>query len=238
MKIINAIWEKRNLGVNTIEVTFEQDDSAEEVDAFLKEIKTEYIVLKLPTYLTSLLPIVQNRGYSYIEDMVYFVSYLPTLHMNPIQKRLYDSVTVENMTSKDMDVLYDEIQKGLFDSDRIYLDPYFNHKTAMERYINWIKDEYEKKTEFLKYVYKGNDIGFFALRELDNGHYTSFIGGIYKEYRKGGIGAVVKAPAEVKKRNGKKLSTSVSTNNIAQVKSLVMNGYILENITHTFIKHF
>ena len=56
--------------------------------------------------------------------------------------------------------------------------------------------------------------------------------------KKSGIGSIVKVPEEVRKRNGKKVSTSVSTNNVAQIKSLVRNGYIPESISHTFIKHF
>ena len=238
MNIVEAIWEKRNLGINTVEVTFDQNDSQEDVNQFLKGLKSDYIVLKIPTNQTDLLTVVQSHGYRYIEDMVFFANYLSEIQMNSVQKRLHDSVRVEKMTAKDMDVLYEEISKGIFDSDRIYLDNYFSHDLARKRYINWIKDEKEKGTEFLKYVYKENTIGFFALAEGENGHFTSFIGGIYREYRKGGLGSIVKVPEEVRKRNGKKVSTSVSTNNLTQIKSLVTNGYIPESISHTFIKHF
>lgn len=237
MKIVDAVWEKRNLGVNTVEVTFESGDSLKEIEDLLKELKEEYIVLKVPTYLTEIIPIVQDNGYRYIEDMIYFVNYLQDIVRNPIQQRMYDAVEIETMNVADMEVLYKEIRSGIFDSDRIYLDSYFSHQIAKERYINWIKDEYEKGTEFLKYLYKENTIGFFAIKEVEAGHYTSFIGGIYKEYRKGGLGAVVKVPEAVRLRDGKRVSTSVSSNNIKQVKSLVMNGYIPESISHTFTKH-
>lgn len=238
MNIVNAIWEKRNLGVNTLEITFDQNDSIETVEESLKKIKAEYIVLKVPTYLTNLLPLIQDNGYHYIEDMIHFVNYLSNIHRNPIQQRLYDSITVEPMSAVDMHVLFTEIRNGFFSSDRIYLDPYFNREASINRYINWIEDEEKQGTEFLKHVYKNDTVGFFALKEIGNGHYTSFLGGIYKLYRKGGIGAIIKAPEEVRNRNGKKLSTSVSTNNPAQIKAMALNGYIPENITHTFIKHF
>jgi len=35
MKIVNAVWEKRNLGVDTVEITFEKKDSEKEVEDFL-----------------------------------------------------------------------------------------------------------------------------------------------------------------------------------------------------------
>lgn len=238
MKIIEAYWEKKNLGVETLEITFEQNDSMAEVTHLLSHVKAEYIVLKVPTELTKLLPLIQNNGYQYIEDMIYLVNHLPEIQMSPPEKRLCDSITTEKMTDSDMERLYAKIRKGLFNKDRIYLDPYFSHEVAKTRYINWIKDEKERGTEFLKHTYQDNTIGFFALRELQNGHYTSFIGAIYEEYRKLTMGTVAKVQDEVKRRNGKKLSTNVSSNNISEIKALTSKGYIAENITHTFIQHF
>lgn len=235
---VNATWEKRNLGVDTIETTFEENDEYQTVELYLCKLKTEYSVLRIPSYRTDLLPIVQKMGYTYIEDMIYAMNYLNEIPRTSSQERLYKAIEVDTMNEKDFEILYQEINKGIFDSDRIYTDPYFNHDIAKKRYINWILDELKTGTEFLKYIYKNDTIGFFALKELENGCYTSFLGGIYKEYRKGGIGSVIKVPEEVKKRGGKKVSSNVSSNNIMQVKSLIMNGYRPESITHTFIKHF
>lgn len=238
MKIVDAFWEKKNLGVDTLEVTFEHNDSIEDTEQLLKSIKAEYIVLKIPTDLTDLILVVQNNGYRYIEDMIHFVNYLPNIQMTPLERRLFDSIKTEKMTDTDMEFLYTEIKNGLFDSDRIYLDPFFNQEVAQTRYINWIKDEKMRGTEFLKNTYKQNTIGFFALKEIDCGHYASFIGGVYKEYRTLSMGTYAKLQDEVKKRGGKKISTSVSTNNITQIRALSTKGYIPEAITHTFIKHF
>ena len=38
MKIVNAVWEKRNLGVDTVEITFEKKDSEKEVEDFLDKL--------------------------------------------------------------------------------------------------------------------------------------------------------------------------------------------------------
>lgn len=237
MKIVDATWEKRNLGVETQEITIEQNDDSEYVNQVLCQVRAPYCVVKVPSYRPELLEVVQNNGFRYIEDMVYVVSYLQEINYSPIQKRMYDSVGIETMSRKDIDELCVEIGNGIFDSDRIFLDPYFSHEIARQRYINWVLDEYERGTEFIKYIYKENTIGFFGLREIEAGHYTSFLGGIYRKYRKGGIGSIVKVPEAVKLRGGKKVSTSVSTNNVMQLKSLMMNGYIPESILHTFIKH-
>ncbi len=237
MIVVNAVWEKRNLGVDTVEITLEQQDAIDDVRQKLSQIEGQYIVLKIPSYRPDLLQIAYDEKFQYIEDAVYVVSYLQETTRNRVMQRLYDAVTVETMDELDMEQLYQEIKNGIFDSDRIYLDPCFTHEAAKTRYINWVKDEYARGTEFLKYVYKNETIGFFALREIEAGHYTSFLGGIYGKYRVGGIGSIVKVPEEVRKRGGKKVSTSVSTNNVIQLKSLAMNGYIPESISHTFIKH-
>ena len=167
MLSVNAIWEKRNLGVNTIETTFEENDESQIVKLYLCELKTEYSVLRIPSYRTDLLPIVQAMGYTYVEDMIYAVNYLNEISRTPSQERLYKAIKVDTMDEKDFEILYQEINKGIFDSDRIYIDPYFSHEIAKKRYINWIMDELKTGTEFLKYIYKNDTIGFFALKVLE-----------------------------------------------------------------------
>lgn len=97
-------------------------------------------------------------------------------------------------------------------------------------------DEAKRGKELLKNIHKGKTIGFldFVSKGMES---SLFLGGIYLESRRGGIGSIVKVPQAVRERGGKKGRTSVSTNNPGQVRSLIMNGYIPESIIHTFIKH-
>ncbi len=237
MKIVNAEWEKRNLGVETLEINIDETDLLETVERILQEMSAEYVVVKLPSTRADLLEVVSNSGYRYVEDMVVLVSDLHEVNFSPLNQRFYDSVSVEEMNESDMEELEREIRNGLFATDRVSLDSYFSKEQAYNRYINWVRDEYKKGTYFYKYIYNDKVIGFFALSEKELGKYTSFLGGIYKEYRKGGIGTVVKVPEVVRKLGGKRLSVSVSTNNIGQIRNLICNGYVPEEIIHTFIKH-
>lgn len=237
MKIINADWELRNLGVTTVEIEIEDEDSIEIVEKELENISAKYVVVKLPSYKTDFLFIIQRLGYTYIEDMVHLVSYLNEVNFSPIQKRFNASIATQVMNTVDVENLKDQIRNGLFSTDRIYLDSYFTEEQAYNRYINWVTDEYNRGTQFIKYIYKENTVGFFALKDQGEGRYTSFLGGIYPEFRKGGIGTTVKVPQVVKEYGGKSVSTSVSSNNPAQIRNLIMNGFLPEGITHTFIKH-
>lgn len=237
MKIVNADWEYRNLGVTTIEIEIEEYDTRETILTTIQGIRAQYIVLKLPSHKADMIFDIQKSGYTYIEDMVQMVSYLKKVNYSSVQERFNTCVSTQVMTEEDLVTVKQEIKKGLFSTDRVYLDPYFSKKQAYNRYINWIEDEYLRKTQFIKYIYKGNTIGFFALREQEKGRYTSFLGGIFPAYRKGGIGTVVKVPQVVQAYGGKSVSTNVSSNNPAQIRNLILNGYIPESITHTFIKH-
>ena len=92
-------------------------------------------------------------------------------------------------------------------------------------------------SKLYNYVYKGERIGFFGLKEREKGIYDSLWGGIYGKYRKSGIGAVVKVPEFVKSLNGKKVYAYASSNNVKQVRNLITNGYTVEKIHHVFVKH-
>jgi hypothetical protein len=48
MKIVNAIWERRNLGVRCIEVTLEATDAVPDVKSTLAGLDTQYLVIKVP----------------------------------------------------------------------------------------------------------------------------------------------------------------------------------------------
>ena len=67
MKIVDATWEKRNLGVDVIEVSCAENDSAEELADTLKGINTPYSVVKIPSGCISLLFKAQQEGYRVIE---------------------------------------------------------------------------------------------------------------------------------------------------------------------------
>lgn len=239
MTIIDAYWEKRNLGKSVKEVCIDETDTIENIEEGLKKIDAEYVVLKIPTTRTDLLFKVDVLGLTYVEDMVDLVSTLNLPELNHLQKRIFEQTFVEEIKLENMTQLYIEIEKGIFETDRIAVDPVFSKKIANRRYVNWIKDELERGTRYYVYKYKNKEIGFFSLKEKKDGEYISFIGGMYKECRDGGLGALINHHVinVVRMLKGKKVHISVSTNNVAQMKSAINSGYVPENISHVYIKH-
>ena len=221
MKVIDAVWEKRNLNVDTVEVEIELDDSLEEITEVLETIerKYHYIVVKVPARRADIMHLLYGERYEYVEDMVFFIHNLKEVQRTRVMQRMYNAVSVKECSDQDIEEIYQEI------------------RIAKERYINWTKDEVMRGTKMYNYVYKDENIGFFALREVEKGVYISFLGGIFEKYRASGLGAVVKVPEIVAKLGGKKLYTEVSLNNPGQIKNLILNGYTLEKTRHVYVKH-
>lgn len=237
MIVKDAVWEKRNLGVTSIEMEVEQKDTEEDVRKVLESAVSQYNVLKVPSNRTDITHLVGEFGYQFVEDMMFLEHNLEPINRTPLQQRLYDAVKIEPMQEEDFDLLYEEIRNGSFSFDRISNDPYFTKEQAINRFINWLNDERERGAEFLKGVMKGEMTGFFTIREIEDKVYTSALGGTFMKWRRGGLGTNVQTPEEVKKRGGKKLVLGVSTNNMIQIRALIQNGFFPVRVNHVFIKH-
>lgn len=237
MIVKNAVWEKRNLGVDSVEMEVEPKDTYEEVEKVLSEVQSQYLALKIPTTRTDLTWLAAKYGYVYVEDMMFLEHNLQPIERTPLQQRLYDAVKVVPMEEEDFPILFEEIKKGSFAFDRISNDPFFTKEQSITRFLNWLNDEKERGAEFLKGMKKDEMIGFFTIREIEDGVYTSALGGTFMKWRRGGLGTNVQTPEEVKKRGGKKLVLGVSTNNMIQIRALIQNGFFPVRANHVYVKH-
>ena len=237
MRIVNAVWEKKNLGVNAYELSIETGDNIDEVKQQIENIDGDYIVIKVPSDLSEFNSIVQELGFLYIEDLIHVEHDLKEVERNRIIQRLYDETTYREMTDEDFEQLITEIKDGMFDSDRISNDPHFGKEKAANRYINWSKDLRNKGARFYAIRYRDDNTGFVVLDTKDQITYSSILGGGYQKYRKSGIGIIQKEQEITKALGGKRVVTTVSSNNVGQFKALIMNGYKPYAIEHVFVKH-
>ena len=63
MIVKDAVWEKRNLGVDSVEMEVEPKDTYEEVEKVLSEVQSQYLALKIPTTRTDLTWLAAKYGY-------------------------------------------------------------------------------------------------------------------------------------------------------------------------------
>ena len=238
MKIIDAIWEKRNLGVTTNEVIFESKDS---IESFLdnKDFieNKEYIVLKVPFNKNEITSCIQDQGYKYIESMItvrcnYCDFKLPEKY-NKLASRVYSCKMNEN----DLDKLYKEIDRGLFKTDRIYLDDYFSHKLAAQRYNFWIKDNVEKGISPYCVFYNDKQIGFFLDEKKEDNIYYGILGGVYNGFESLGLLIMMEEFVNRKNVGAKAFISHVSSNNLSIIKIYETFGFQMTELYYVFIKH-
>ena len=239
MKIIDATWEKRNLGVKTTEVVINDTDSISDVILELNKIDSEYIVVKCPTTNLNFYFDLSKMGFTFVETLINVTHNLKNIKLDPIQKRINDSVSYQEMNEEDIEQLNKELDNGLFYTDRVYLDPYFDKKQASNRYKLWIQDETRKGSQLYKLVYKNQSIGFFIFKDLGEGVAYPFLAGIYKDFQKYSFGSmfIYKPIEEAVKRNCKIISTYVSSNNFNAVNSHVNMGFSVKGMQYIFVKH-
>lgn len=239
MKIIDAIWEKRNLGVTCVEATVEPTDTADAIRERLATISAQYAVVKLPAGRADAMFAVSELGYVFIEALIHVTWKVVSLELPGILKRMDDSVGYARMDDADKERLWSELRNGLHDSDRVSLDPHFSKERAAERYVGWIQDELARGTDVYKMTLKDQAIGYFTMKHLGDGVYYPFLAGMYASHRSSGLGFLVphKPKCEVVARGGRSISTYISTNNEAAIRMHVTAGFNFGQVTYVYVKH-
>lgn len=240
MKIIDAYWEKRNLGVECKEISIEPNDTISVIDDIEKILSTtEYVVLKVPVNRFDICSLIPELGFALIEGSINFELQVKQAQLTSLQQRINNVVTYAEMEVVDLEILYKEIKGGLFGTDRILLDPNFTAEIAADRYVNWIVDELKCETQVYKIIYKEDTIGFFTLKETSKGIYYPFLAGMYKAYSASGLGfTTLRKPIdEAIKRGGNLISTYASTNNLPVVRAHTQQGFSIKQIHYVFVKH-
>lgn len=240
MKVVDAFWEKRNLGVECKEIVIETNDSVSVIDEINELVNTtEYVVLKVPINRFDICSLMPKLGFAFIEGSINFELPLKQALLMPLQQRLNTAVTYAEMQANDLNELYTEIKGGLFGTDRILLDPFFTPEMAAIRYVNWITDELNRDTQVYKILYKKDTIGFFTFKESAKGVYYPFLAGLYKSYASSGLGfTTLRKPIdEALKRGGNLISTFASTNNLPVVRAHTQQGFSIKQIHYVFVKH-
>ena len=239
MRIVDAVWEKRNLGVSTQEVTIDPEDENDLIIDGIRSLDADYQVVKIPTGKVETMWKLHDMGFKYIETAIHVTHDLKNILMSPLQKRVDGVVSYDKMNEEDITQLYDEFQKGLFNTDRIIMDPFFSRELAGRRYIGWIEDERKKGSELYKIVYKDKAVGFFSYKHVGDGIYYPFLASIYKDYQDRPFGMVYlyKPIYETIRRCGKMVSTYISTNNRNAVRLHVEAGFQFREVSNVLVKH-
>ena len=239
MKIIDAHWELRNLGVSTKEIEVEESDSIDELRDTVYNIDSEYTVVKISTARVDCYRILSECGFYFVESLIKVSHGLKDLSCSGLIMRMSDQLEFCEMCEDEILLMGDQIRGGMFQTDRVSLDPFFNSIQAANRYVMWMSDERERGSRLYNYKYKGQPIGFSCFKESKPMVFYPVLGGVYN-YGKSlpfGTAIIYKQLEIAKELGGKELYTFISSNNQAVVRTYSQLGYSFDEMRYVFVKH-
>ncbi len=242
MKVVNADWEKRNLGIDVTEIQCAEKDSPMELSAALNSVASSYSVLKVPSGFPGLLFEAQRNGYKVVEMSIELWGDMRNVSTPALYSRFVKYVSIQEAKGEMLDRIMNEILRGdIFISDRIATDPCFSLKIAGQRYYNWAKDVLDAGGFMALLYYKGHPVAFnLSVRKKENPEvFDGILGGLLSEANKTGLGFLtIYGGNEVcRMHDGKRYIARVSSNNMPILRLHLQYGYEVKNMTYVLVKH-
>ncbi len=241
MKIVDAVWEQKNLGKKTAEIVIGSvEDEFNISDLLAVEENFEYVVVKVNSQAACRLYPLQESGYKFIETQISLTKNLKRIEdNNKLDKISKDIKFTEVNTYEDFVSTLNELTLDMFYTDRIALDPEFGVTIANKRYRNWLTDEFNSsRSQIFSIERKDKKIGFAMARDSEES-VDILLGGIFSEYQNLGLGYnLIYQPIKYYEALGKKrLNTKVSSNNMNVIKLYMDLGYTINGIDYILVKH-
>ncbi len=241
-KIIDAVWEQRNLGMRVQELEAERTDSPEALREALGCLDSPYCVVKLPENMPALSLIVQEYGFRYAETMFTMEKRLRTEPELPgIWQRYAPQIGVHTPDEAEIGDILMRVRSGaVFQTDRIALDPHFSPQIAGIRYANWISDLLREGGCRVHIVtVKDQPVAFDILRSAGNGVQDDLLGGLLDQESARGMGFTVPYAAEqyTLEAGDRALLVKVSSNNLPMLRLRSLFGYSIRECVSVFVRH-
>ncbi len=240
MKIVDAVWEKRNLGVDVTEIVCETSESKEELIFVLSKVNTPYSVCKIPGGAAELLLCAQEQGYQVIEMLIGMEGKTKELSLPRIYQRFASESFVCDANEEQIGRILQEIESGsIFKTDRIALDPYFGNLMAGKRYSNWIQDLLKKDARMCIGYYKDIPVAFGVNQDKEGSVSDAVLGGVLSSETGVGLGflSIYANLVSAIRHGNTKVKTHVSSNNPAIIHLHLQFGFQIGGMQYVLVKH-
>jgi len=225
VKIIDAFWEKRNLGLTVCEIIFDNNEIIN-LDAISDLEKSyNYLVAKVPGDSVSLVHDLESYGFRYLENqLVLYVLSNELLNIEKDWERRFLDISCEKVSDKkELDNICDQVKKGLYIKGRISADPEIEKGISDLRIVNWLNDLSGKENTFIyRLVRDKSIIGYFALEKINSTHLNVIQAGIFSDYQNKGFSFLI--PYNILKiaykNKIKGIFALVSSNNTKMINSI------------------
>ena len=240
MKLIQAEWEKRNLGIRScVEMIIENTDDDIDVLNATKNENAEYVVVKIPPGKIALARHMENDGYRLVEASIKLACRLQDFVTAKVAETVAAAIDAVTMGSLEIERLVAEIHKGIFFTDRVFLGPEFRKEQAYNRYELWVRDEIQAGGKAYECRMNGSPVGFILMKGNPTGVSIPVLLGLYKDHIESGMGAalIAKLREIVVKEGTAAVSVTVSSNNIPVFNAYVSSGFRIREIFYVLVKH-
>jgi len=236
--VVDATWERRNLGVACSEVTFDAGDDPAELASVLHTLEPGYHVVKLPVARYDVMRLIEGVGFSFIEALLGVSHDLHLPQPSGLFMRMVDATSCVTVDPSGLEVVAARIRGGLFTTDRVFLDPSFTSAQAADRYVNWMHDEVARGGSVHELQSRGRGVGFFVFRQDDQGVGYSILSGLYDPARSPGLGSVLlrSVLVEAAARGLRALSSHISSNNVPVIKTHVDQGFTITDVRYVYVR--
>ena len=249
MKVIDAVWEIRNLGKKTIEITIERADInpfiptklLENIEEQRSYYNAKYVVVKSDTRHPQVNIFLSKSGFILIENQIGLkLNREDAIATYENNKDLFEGVDYKLADKDDIDLIVSEIKKGIFTTDRIALDSNFGIEIANNRYALWLQDELQRGAIAYLTTHNGRPFGFGIIKKAGLNNIDDLLGGLFVGSENKNQGSLFKfANLKIFIDLGfDKAKTHVSSNNPNILQLHEMFGYKIINIKNVFIKHY
>ena len=146
-------------------------------------------------------------------------------------------------SDEDTQMVFSEIEKEIFVTDRISLDPYFGKKIANRRYLFWMKDELSRGARLYISTHNGKSLGFILFKQnTDKKVIIDLLGGLFKRNDSRYLGADMMSIYANRlcfcDSGVTTYKTAVSSNNLKILQLHLMAGAKITTLKNVLIKHF
>lgn len=241
MVIVEKPWEIKNLGLSSVEYIINPKDAFNDIDfAEIERSDFDYKICRLHATQMDIAYKLQNMGFQFAETTVALECRLKDHFIAPVYEKYVEMVDVKEADRNDLDYIVEEIKLGMYDNDRVALDPNLGVERSRTRFSNWLQQEYVSGVTKICLLYMKNEpFGYFAVKSLSEKEASSIQAGLFHNFRDSGMGfATLLFPMLVAKQDGKrKITTEVSSNNVISVKTHLSVGYHVTDLKYVLVRH-
>jgi RimJ/RimL family protein N-acetyltransferase len=243
MKIVHAVWERENLGVDAYEIFLENRDTLREFELEEKKLAEaggEYFAVKTPVNRSDLLFGLPKLGYTFVETLFRIAIERGDYRVPQSIARFDRGLTVaRRSTAEEREAVFGRIREGVFKSDRISLDPYFPAEKTAVRYINWIGQLISQGGMLYEALNRGEPFGLFIIKRIDAQTVDPVLMGLYQEDRNRGLGTLLhkKTLDTCFAQECDRITSTYVSNNAKILRVYANVGAAVTDVLYTYVRH-